>query len=294
MKEYNIDYLNSLIFNKTEESLHLEYKAAGALGKQNNKTDEISKDVSAMANSDGGQIIYGIKEIKTGVTSEIEINPVNSKDFSMEWIQNIINDKIQPRISGVVIFPITITDNETVYVIDIPKSDTAHQAADKRYYKRYNCISEAMHDYEIRDILNRSKNPKIDLKFKITNNTLDIYAVNNGPVYANYLKVIVRLSRISVDFRHVSKFNIINDEMLECVLSNSKKEMINPHSTLATFWPERYEPILPLTKMKLKNIELQKYFYDSENFIEWEIYCDNANPIFGKAFFKDILENKYI
>ncbi|WP_417558787.1 helix-turn-helix domain-containing protein [Mesoflavibacter zeaxanthinifaciens] len=64
MTVYNIEYLNSLIENKVEENLNLDYKAAGALDKQNNKTSEISKDVSALANSDGGILIYGIIEDK--------------------------------------------------------------------------------------------------------------------------------------------------------------------------------------------------------------------------------------
>ena len=45
-----------------EEHSGLDYKASGSLGKQNDKTTEITKDVSAFANSAGGTIIYGIKE----------------------------------------------------------------------------------------------------------------------------------------------------------------------------------------------------------------------------------------
>ena len=54
--------LDSLILNHIEENIHLDYKAADALSKSDNKKKEISKDVSAFANSDGGVIIYGIRE----------------------------------------------------------------------------------------------------------------------------------------------------------------------------------------------------------------------------------------
>ena len=40
-------------------------------------------------------------------------------------------------------------------VVEIPKSLTAHQARDLRYYRRYNFESVAMVDYEIRDVMNR-------------------------------------------------------------------------------------------------------------------------------------------
>lgn len=46
--------LQNLIDSEVEENLNLDYKAAGALEKNPKKKDEVSKDVSAMANSAGG------------------------------------------------------------------------------------------------------------------------------------------------------------------------------------------------------------------------------------------------
>jgi predicted HTH transcriptional regulator len=54
--------LQSYIGNSIEESLTLDYKAADALASSDGKKKEITKDVSAMANSAGGLIIYGISE----------------------------------------------------------------------------------------------------------------------------------------------------------------------------------------------------------------------------------------
>lgn len=50
-----------LINNGIEENLHLEYKSSSSLERTEGKKKEISKDISAFANSDGGTIIYGIK-----------------------------------------------------------------------------------------------------------------------------------------------------------------------------------------------------------------------------------------
>lgn len=61
-KEYCYSDLEQLISNEIEENLHLDYKSAGALSKIDKKKDEITKDVSALANSDGGIIVYGINE----------------------------------------------------------------------------------------------------------------------------------------------------------------------------------------------------------------------------------------
>lgn len=53
-------------------------------------------------------------------------------------------------------------------MVEIPQSNTAHQnKITKLYYKRRNATIEAMEDYEIRDIMNRSKFPLISLSVEI-------------------------------------------------------------------------------------------------------------------------------
>jgi len=54
--------LIQLIQTEVQESLYLDYKSAGSLQYNDTNKGEISKDVSSFANSDGGQIIYGIVE----------------------------------------------------------------------------------------------------------------------------------------------------------------------------------------------------------------------------------------
>lgn len=286
MSKYSVDYLHNLIDNQIEESLHLDYKAAGAIAKQDNKTSEISKDVSAMANSDGGLLIYGIKEDKN-LAKEIE--PIKRRDFSKEWLEQVIQAKIQPRIDGIQIFPITIDKEGVVYVVEIPKSNTAHQAADKRYYKRFNFQSTAMNDYEIRDILNRVKNPQIEMEFKynpIKGNLL-VIAYNKGNVFAKYLNVKIRLPKKIVKSQD---YKLINDETVEIFASNNVREMVNPYATVATYWPTRYEPLLPQARFELVKIGLNNYPFDYEYVLEWEIFCDNNNPVNGLIRLVDLLK----
>lgn len=290
MDNYNLQFLQSLIKNQVEESLHLEYKAAGALGKQNNKTSEISKDVSAMANSDGGILVYGISEDEEMEHLPKEINPIKRIEFSKEWLEQIILGNIQPRINGVQIFAIPINDEEVVYLVEIPKSDTAHQAADKKYYKRFNFQSTAMHDYEIRDIFNRAKNPQIQLQFKYVKDQLHISAFNSGLVYAQYLNVKIRLPKKIVSSQRNIKS--IEEDKVEISASNAVREMVNPYAGVATYYPPRYEPILPQTTMSLVIITLHNYPFDPENILEWDIFCDNANPKNGEIRLADLLNKR--
>ncbi|MYD09099.1 MAG: ATP-binding protein [Chloroflexi bacterium] len=194
-----------------EESLNLDYKAAGALAKTDRKRREITKDVSAMANSDGGFIIYGVSEDENYKHLPGQIDPVNRKDLSKEWLEQVISN-IRPKVDGLLIYPVPIGNSNTdvVYVVEIPKSHTAHQAMDKRYYRRFNFESVMMDDYEIRDVMNREQHPQIELDFKIIRSRfissdlsgehetepqfrLEIHATNSGRVYAQHTDIHIEI-----------------------------------------------------------------------------------------------------
>ncbi len=142
------------LINKIPEDIHLEYKSGMAI--DFSKVVEMSKDVSAFANSDGGVLIYGVQEDKL-THLPVSIDGVDSKKYSHEWLENVIKSNITPIIPDLEIKPIKIKgSNLVIYSIFVPKSYRApHQAKDKKYYKRYNFKSEAMENYEIDDIRSR-------------------------------------------------------------------------------------------------------------------------------------------
>ena len=158
---YSIEDIDSLIKNEVEENIHLDYKAAGALDKDDKKRTEITKDISAFANSDGGIIVYGVSEEDH---KPKEISLIDGRIYTKEWLENIIQ-LIQPRIEDLKIYPIRVDDiGQSIYVVKIPRSSNApHMARDKRYYKRFNFKSEPMEDYEVKDLYNRVSTPKIKI-----------------------------------------------------------------------------------------------------------------------------------
>jgi len=144
-----IKEIDLLIEDKIQESLHLDYKSSGALVKS--KRDEIAKDVSALANSDGGALVYGVQE--KGHIPESRDNGTSNSDMTKEWLENILSSTISPKIPDLLITQIEASDTSSYYIIDVPKSYSGpHQSPDKKYYKRYNFKSSPMDDYEVRDI----------------------------------------------------------------------------------------------------------------------------------------------
>ena len=188
-KEKIIDYIK----NGIEENKHLDYKAADALGKSDGCKKEISKDVSAFANSDGGIIIYGIKEFDDPQKKHLpeKIDPINRLIYSKEWLENIITGNISPIIDKISITPVTIDDelNHCVYVVEIDKSNTAHQSSDNRYYKRREFKSSPMDDWEVKDVINRSTKPIIEVILKAHKNRYIDRVLTGSP---SQIKLLMR------------------------------------------------------------------------------------------------------
>lgn len=170
LKLETLSDLQSLIDDEISESLTLDYKASPSLGKDSKQRDELCKDVSAFANSAGGQIIYGIEE-KDHKPLKIDAG----SSVPREWIEQVVDSNIQPRIEGLVITPIPPESVQNVYVVTIPQASSRapHQAPDKKYYKRQNFQSIPMEDYEIRDTLRRQTTPNLAI-------TLGLPLGNNG------------------------------------------------------------------------------------------------------------------
>lgn len=310
---WNEEKLNSYIENQIEENINLDYKASGSLQNSEGKKTEISKDVSAFANSNGGIIIYGITERNEGAKYLPEkIDPINRANFSKETLEQIINSRISPTIHGVIIHPVNIGDPEdknVVYIVEIPQSNTAHQAFDKRYYRRYNFQSVMMDDWEIKDIINRQQNTIAEITFRPIfplshENVLmredftkpivmeyDIIATNMGRKVIKYLDFLVAGPPEAVDYIHKSK---VVDNKVELYFTNEQNNsvIIENNETIVNI---QRMPILARTFRTIGSISFYSDFLKSDNKIILTTITDdnhNRSKISGKDIYKNLMRKK--
>lgn len=171
--------LEALIAEGERESLTLEFKAGGAIA--NEKKGEIGKDVSAMANAAGGQIIYGIKE-QNHVAAEIQ--PINVRRFNHEWLEKVIRNNISPPVEGISIKMIDVGPeaSDVAFVVSIPPATmlAPHQAkGDLKYYRRHNFMADPMADYEIRESMRRTITPSLTCSYTISRPIASAFSPQN-------------------------------------------------------------------------------------------------------------------
>ena len=324
MGDWSLEKINQLIDNQIEESNVLDYKAADALGKGDGKKNEISKDVSAFANSNGGTIIYGVKEYDNKSKSHLpeKIDPIKRELISKEWLEQVLASRIQPKIEGIEIIPVVVDEiaNTMILVVEIPKSTTAHQAAGHKYYRRYNFQSEPMLDHEIRDVMNRSSHPDITLDFKIETetievtrqnfgiglpndnytvkkiiNTLKVSARNKGSVYANYVNYYIEVNRnflLEEEYKYLKTYKKDNSGRVyaEYYGENTIRDVVDINALGGSkYGPSRFDPVLPGMHTRAEKLKLYEDIETfKESYIEWKVYADNASPKMGKIKIGDI------
>jgi Putative DNA-binding domain len=188
------DDLQRLIDDEIQESVTLDYKASPALAKDSTARFELCKDVSAFANSAGGQIIYGIEEEK-GKPTRID----QGSDLTREWIEQVIDSNVQPRLEGLMITPVPLGGGRHAYVLTISQASTRapHQAPDKKYYKRQNFQSVPMEDYEIRDTLRRATTPELHVELTFATGPVASIVFPHQSELSNPIGIIVTVTNRS-------------------------------------------------------------------------------------------------
>jgi hypothetical protein len=280
MSDWTKQKLEQMIADGVEENLTLDYKRADSLVRtEEKKKAELVRDVCAFANSSGGVLIYGIAEPidKTKRHLPERLDPVNRLEISKEWIEQIIQS-IQPRIEGVVIHPVVIDEqqNQVCYVVEVPKSHTAHQARDHIYYKRHNFNNLPMEDYEVRDVMNRKTHPLVSVIAQFVvysrrnnddmNGALVFDITNESDVFARYVKIVINAPpKVRDHYVHYPNSIYDNNNEGSSYLLNYSNHLgspLFPRVTIRHLFPFKFVAVNPNPEILLNDFRYE-IFADS-------------------------------
>lgn len=113
------DLLN-LIDARVMESRTVEYKEALPGGTDSDKKEFLA-DVSAFANTSGGNLYFGIRELE-GIPVDLVGLDLQDADVTIQRLENLIRDGIEPRLPPLRIEAVELASKKFVLVIAIPRS----------------------------------------------------------------------------------------------------------------------------------------------------------------------------
>jgi len=279
------EFISSLLRNKEEESLILEYKASRELDDFSKKQlDKLSVVVSSFANTYGGVLIYGMdtKRRKAHKPSGFETH--FSKDKAKQ-LYMALNTRIFRNIKNLKIHT-PVIENHQLLVFEIPESRQApHIAFDKRYYKRHNYKEVVMEEYDIRMLYNKTNIS--ELEFFGINNTNGIPNLINGNYNSMgfFPRFMIRNASSSVEKFYKLEIALPNN-LVDTNYSNFQQYFTRHDGSYAVYSiPGKY----PLFQEEIATIIEAKLIVTENNFDEFE---DGQVQI--KLFFSNgISQNEY-
>lgn len=143
------------------ESIRREFKSGRLIDntQQSKWVEQLSKEISAFANTEGGELFLGIdedKKSKPRVATGLDGIPIA---IAPERLQQLIEGNVSPYLSGIRVNRVRLSRQEdrAVFIIQIPQGSTAYQANDGRYYGRSEFEAKYLPDHEIRLRMSRGR-----------------------------------------------------------------------------------------------------------------------------------------
>lgn len=149
----------------TEEDLRTEFKSGRLFDDDAKVADELSKQVSAFANSEGGLLVLGMSESKTSKkgTAVAERPDGVPRRWTGHRVQQTIESNVSPLLMGIRVRPVEVPglgEDRWVVLVAVPQGSTAYQASDRRYYGRSEYEAKALPDHEVRLRMSRDRGPQ--------------------------------------------------------------------------------------------------------------------------------------
>lgn len=307
----------------------IEFKGRRALdfsisGVDENKViDELSKQLSAFANSGGGTLVYGFTDPKDLSSRTVEEGGVSLKlrgRNTKEWLEDIIPNLIDHPLQRFNVYALvksaqnpSIQSDRCVILVSIPDSEDApHQARDNKYYARVGGKSRPIGHRLVTDIYGRRRYPSFEVQFSLESMTyvparlpgmpsfghetapkrsvkLTAKAQNTGRVFAKYVECFFHLPHFLIDREDRHEYSMIEIDGRQYSVwrtDNTRRDVLKSNYLIgAEYGPSWFDPILSGLDRNW-TISCSNGLRPEDiggEAILWRIHADNAPPNEGRC-----------
>jgi hypothetical protein len=220
--------LQALVDNSVQENRILEFKRI-AVGSKDDDKREFLADVTAMANSSGGHILYGVVA-SSGVATSIDGIALADTDKEYQRLDSLLQSGVAPRLPGVAMLAVPLSNGNLILILRIPRSFVRPHMVTLFNYSRFFARNSAgkyqLDVQELRlaftqsDVMERIKAFRRDRLAAISIGETPL-PIGEG---AKIVLHIVPLSAFDPGTRHdVISVNVLQAKPLYCTSSMSSK-----------------------------------------------------------------------
>ena len=212
IRQITPDEIRSLIANGTIENKHLEFKETIPDNSQTDRNKFLATVVS-FANSDGGLIIYGLRQNRLGAADEVKGVSSASTDQDFTRLQQIIQAGIEPRINVPDICELVV-DGKKLYLMRVDQGlNRPHRAShNQKFYGRSTSGRYELDISELRNLFLFSRNTKerverfvVDRIIRIKSGDFPFGFLRNRIVALHLVPLIALEENFALDLRKTDK-----------------------------------------------------------------------------------------
>lgn len=155
--------IRRLIEDRVQEGSHLDFKRDLPTSWDTSAKHELLADVTAFANSGGGDIVYGVNENEAAEASALCPQVCTSVDQEVRRLQDFLLSLAEPRLPGVQVHPVKVTEGDVtgyVLIVRVPQSWAApHRVKTNQHvYVREGLRKRPLDVPELRALFLRTEN----------------------------------------------------------------------------------------------------------------------------------------
>ncbi|MCW5714822.1 MAG: ATP-binding protein [Bauldia sp.] len=208
--------LRSLIADLVPEGERIEYKRE-PYGNADADKKEFLKDVTSFANTLGGHLVLGMDASSGIATRLIGLNP-HSVDPLKNRLESLLHTGIEPRVVGIRLKEVRLTDGTSVLVVRIPQSwHPPHRVSIANTNRFYLRNSGGVHEASVEELrtlftqsaaagerIRRFRDRRVELA---TNRLSAIATENDGRLFLHIVPLSAASRGGNIDLNEVVKLN---------------------------------------------------------------------------------------